>query len=42
MSANTRSTLKQDAVTLKQDAVTLQHGAVTTLQQGAVAFGDAV
>ncbi len=34
MSANTRSTLKQDAVTLKQDAV--------TLQQGAVAFGDAV
>ncbi len=34
MSANTRSTLKQDAVTLKQDAV--------TLKQGAVAFGDAV
>ena len=34
MSANTRSTLKQDAVTLHQGAA--------TLQQGAVAFGDAV
>jgi hypothetical protein len=34
MSANTRSTLKQDAVTLQQGAA--------TLQQGAVAFGDAV